>query len=38
LVKKGGFVGRPKNKGELLAQAEGNFEKLMALVEEKGDE
>ncbi|MCL1839893.1 ClbS/DfsB family four-helix bundle protein [Candidatus Saccharibacteria bacterium] len=28
-------MGRPKNKEELIEQAEGNFEKLMELVEEK---
>ena len=31
-------MGRPKSKEELLEQAEGNFEKLMILVDEKGDE
>jgi len=31
-------MGRPTNKEELIKQAEDNFEKLMAVVDEKGGE
>ena len=31
-------MSRPRSKEELLVQGEGNFEKLMVLVEQKGGE